>query len=379
MKKFRARFETVLLLAGLMATSSLAQALEIPGVKSAYVFHPATGTVLVNQNGDQQMGPASLTKMMTLYLTFEALKEGRLHLTDQLPVSEKAWRMGGSKMFVKVGTTVPVEDLIRGIAIVSGNDACVVVAEKLGGTEDGFAQMMNKKAADLGMTHTHFVNSNGWPDPQEMSTAHDMALLLTAIFRDFPEYKKYMAEEEFTYNGIHQQNRNGLLHADAGVDAGKTGHTDEAGYHLAATAVQNNERLVAVVMGADSFAGREGAVLTAFRTFFAQDRTVQVFKPGDILVPHAKVWHGAAGTADVTVAQPLGVYVSPAEHDGLKAQVTSATPLLAPLDPATPVGEVSVALPSGQVISTSLVPVRAVARGSFFRRFMQSAAAKFGH
>ncbi len=367
------------LLAILPLTANAAAPFVMNNAKSAYVFHPATGTVLVNQNGDQQMGPASLTKMMTLYLTFKALKEGRLHLNDQLPVSEKAWRMGGSKMFVKVGTAVDVESLIRGMAIVSGNDACIVIAEKLGGTEEGFVAMMNDQAPKLGMTHTHFTNANGWPDPQELSTAHDMAMLLTAIFRDFPEYKKYMAEEEFTYNGIHQQNRNGLLHANAGVDAGKTGHTDEAGYHLAATAVQNGERLVSVVMGTDSFATREGETLKAFQTFFASDKTVNLFKPGDVVVKDVPMWGGPVAKTDLTVAQPLAVFESQAEHDKTNAQVSYNKPIIAPLAADTPVGTLQVTLPGGQVMSTTLVVGRDVPQGNFATRFVQTVASKFGH
>ncbi|HEX2858739.1 MAG TPA: D-alanyl-D-alanine carboxypeptidase family protein [Alphaproteobacteria bacterium] len=373
----------------LLATSALALIVNLAAAaapapfslnaKSAYVFHPATGTVLLNQNGDQQMGPASLTKMMTLYLTFQALKEGRLKLTDQLPVSEKAWRMGGSKMFVKVGTTVDVESLIRGMAIVSGNDACVVMAEKLGGTEEGFVAMMNKKATDIGMTHTNFTNANGWPDPAERTTAHDMAQLLTAIFRDFPEYKKYMAEEEFTYNGIKQQNRNGLLHANAGVDAGKTGHTEESGYHLAATAVENNERLVSVVMGTDGFSTREGETLKAFRTFFASNKTVNVFQPGDAVVKDVPVWGGPRAMTDLTVAAPVGVYISQLEHEKTNAQVSYNKPLVAPIAAGTPVGEVRVTLPSGQVVTSSLVVGTAIPKGGFFTRFAQVVASKFGH
>jgi D-alanyl-D-alanine carboxypeptidase (penicillin-binding protein 5/6) len=284
-----------------------------------FVYHPETDTIIQSVNAETRMGPASLTKMMTLYLTFEALKEGKLTTGTLVPVSEKAWRTGGSKMFIEVGTQVSVEDLIRGIAIVSGNDACVAIAEQLGGTEEGFAGLMNAKAQDLKMTGTNFVNANGLPDPNQYTTAHDMARLLTAIFRDFPEYKHYMAEQEFTFNGIKQQNRNRLLGLNMGIDASKTGHTEESGYHLASTAVQNGERLVVVVMGTAGFNDREGNTLQAFRTTFSTYARQSFAKPGDAVVASVPVWHGAVGNVPLTVAEPAGLYINRANAPKLKA------------------------------------------------------------
>lgn len=343
-----------------------------------YVYHPATGTVLQNENGDMLAGPASLTKLMTLYLVFENLKEGKIALDTMVPVSEKAWRTEGSKMFIKVGEPVPVEMLIKGIAIVSGNDACVAIAEKIGGTEQGFVQMMNAKAKQLGMTNTTFADSNGLPDPSQKSTAHDMAMLLTAIFRDFPEYKKYLAEEEFTWNNIRQQNRNGLLHSDVGIDAGKTGHTNDSGYHLASTGVQNGERLVVVVMGTNSFSEREGQSMQAYRTFFAANSTVSIFKPGDILVSDVPVWHGAIGRVNLTVAEPVQAYLNRSNPGEIKATVTYKKPLVAPLNADTPVGEVLITLANGQKITAALVPQAAVPQAGFVGRFLQTLGSKFG-
>lgn len=354
-----------------------ASALEL-NAKSAYVFHPATGTVLVDQSSTVPMGPASLTKMMTLYLLFDALKNGEVQLTDEFPVSEKAWRMGGSKMFVDVGKTVPVEKLIQGIAVVSGNDACVVVAEKLGGTEEGFAGLMNRKAAELGMTDTVFANASGWPDPAMHTSARDMAVLLAAIIRDFPEYEKYMAQEEFEWNGIKQQNRNGLLHAGAGVDVGKTGHTEESGYHLASSGVQSGERLVVVVMGTEGFSQREGESLKAYATLFAQNKLRLVAKPGDVVVPAAPVWHGTARTVDLTVNDTVGAFLNGDDADKAKVEATYKQPLVAPLALDAPVGEVKVTLPNGQVLTSALVPVQAVERGSFFSRWWQTLLSWFG-
>lgn len=346
--------------------------------KAVFVYHPDTGTVLVNQNGDERMGPASLTKLMTLYLTFDALKNGKLTLDTMVPISEKAWRTGGSKMFVEVGKPVKVEDLIRGIAIVSGNDACVAMAEKMGGTEEGFVELMNAKAKQLGMTNTHFMDSNGLPDPSQYSTAHDIALLLTAIFRDFPEYKKYLAEEEFTFNGIKQQNRNGLLHTDVGIDAGKTGHTEESGFHLASTAVQNGERLVVVVMGTDGFSAREGESLKAYRTIFATYERKTIYKPGDIVVSDVPVWHGTVGKTNLTVVEPVTAYMKKLGAEDVKAHASYSQPVLAPAAADKPLGELAVTLPSGQTVTTALVPQSPLPQAGFGTRFVQTLASKFG-
>jgi D-alanyl-D-alanine carboxypeptidase (penicillin-binding protein 5/6) len=372
---------TLLVTALLCGTTFTASAYETPA-KAVYVVHPETGTVLVNVNGDARMGPASLTKMMTLYLIFDGLKSGKLTLETLVPVSEKAWRAEGSKMFIEVGKQIPVGDLVQGIAVVSGNDACIAVAEFMGGNEEGFAGLMNAKARDLGMTGSHFVNASGLPDPNQYTTAHDMAVLLTAIFRDFPEYKHYMAQEEFAFNGIKQQNRNGLLKMGIGIDASKTGHTEESGYHLASTAEQNGERLVAVVMGTDGFSMREGETLRAFRTFFSTYATVTPYKPGDVVVEQAAVWHGDVGTTALTVAEPLRAYLNKAElknsGEDLKASITYNAPIAAPAAADKPVGEVSVKLPNGQTLTTALVPVKDVKEGTFTQRFVQSLAAKFG-
>jgi serine-type D-Ala-D-Ala carboxypeptidase (penicillin-binding protein 5/6) len=361
---------------GLLASTS-ALAYETPA-KALYVVHPESGTVLANVNADTKMGPASLTKMMTLLLVFNALQDGKYTLETLVPVSEKAWRTGGSKMFIEVGTQVPLQDLIRGIAIVSGNDACVAVAEFMGGTEEGFASLMNAKARELGMAGSNFVNASGLPDPNQYTTAHDMAVVLTAIFKNFPDYKHFMAEEEFMFGGIKQQNRNGLLKAGLGIDAGKTGHTEESGYHLASTAVQNNERLVAVVMGTDGFSMREGEALRAYRTFFSTYQALTPFKPGDEVVANVPVWHGQVATTALTVAEPLKAFINKAEADGLKLTVSYTTPIVAPAAADKPVGEAVLTLPNGAKITTALVPLRPLEQGSFISRFVQTLANTLG-
>jgi D-alanyl-D-alanine carboxypeptidase (penicillin-binding protein 5/6) len=332
--------------------------------------------VVENINGDARMGPASLTKMMTLYLVFDALKSGQLTLSSTVPVSEKAWRAGGSKMFIEVGKQIPVADLIRGIAIVSGNDACIAIAEHLGGTEEGFAQLMNKKATELGMNGSHFVNASGLPDPNQYTTAHDMARLLTAIFRDFPEYQHFMAEQEFTFNNIRQQNRNRLLGMNVGIDASKTGHTEESGYHLASTAVQpgpgGDQRLVVVVMGTSGFAEREGRTLQAFRNTFALYTPKLIAKAGEPVVREVPVWHGVANRMNLTVAHDVVAYVSKANADQVKVTVTSNSPLLAPLTADAPSGELVVTLPNGEQQTYGLIPAQPVEQAGFFKRWWQS-------
>lgn len=349
-----------------------------PYERAMYVVHPATGTVLENVSGTVPKGPASLTKMLTLYLIFDALKSGKITLDSMIPVSEKAWRTEGSKMFIEVGKPVRVEDLIRGIAIVSGNDATVAMAEYLGGTTDGFAAMMNQKAQELGMTHSHFVNPDGLPDPNQYTTAQDMAMLLTALFRDFPEYRKYLAEEEFTFNGIKQQNRNRLLSQGVGIDACKTGHTEESGYHLASTAVQNGERLVVVTMGNDDFNGREGTTMQAYRTFFAQNRTVTLAKAGSPVVPNVPVWQGTEGSVNLTVAEDFAAFLNPTQKAHTKLEATYKQPLVAPLAADTPVGELRLTTENGQVLTAALVPAHPVARAGFFGRLLQTLGHKVG-
>ena len=361
----------LLLPAVLLATSAIAAPLQL-NAKAAYVVHPATGTVVFSQNGDEQMGPASLTKMMTLYILFTRIKDGSVKMTDEFPVSEKAWRMQGSKMFVDVGKTVPVEKLIQGIAVVSGNDACIVVAEKLGGTEDGFVAMMNKQAEAFGMSNTHFADASGMPDPSMHSTARDIAILAQHLLLDFPEYKHFLEEEDFTWNGIHQQNRNGLLHAGAGVDFGKTGHTDEAGYHLASSAVQNNERLLTVVMGTDGFKTREGESLKAYATFFAQNKTHAAAEPGKPVVESVPVWHGVDRNVALTVQHPLAAFLNADDLAKAKVTATYKQPLVAPLAADAPVGEITLTLPSGQTMTEALVPAHPVDRAGFGARWWQT-------
>ena len=235
----------------LIAAVPPARAIEI-AAREGIVVDFQTGATLLEKDADVSMPPASMSKVMTIYLVFQRLKDGRLNLDDELPVSEKAWRMGGSKMFVKVGNRVRIEDLIRGVIVASGNDACIVLAEGLAGTEAAFAEEMTRTAREIGLTNSTFANATGWPDPNQRMTARDLATLAHRIITDFPEYYHYFSETEFTWNGIRQSNRNPLLFKSIGADGLKTGHTKEAGFGLTASAVQGERRLILVLSGMSS-------------------------------------------------------------------------------------------------------------------------------
>ena len=263
----------------------------------AYVLMDAnSGQILAQKNMDQKQPPASLTKMMTLYVISHALQNGTIKLDDQVPVSEKAWRMSGSKMFIKVGTTVSVEDLIQGIIVDSGNDACVALAEYIGGSEQGFADMMNAETKALGMQNTHFLNSTGLPEGENFqtdhySTAHDLAILGYALIRDFPEYYPWYKQKWFTYNKIKQPNRNRLLWRYPNADGLKTGHTDEAGFCLVSSAQSDNMRLIAVVLGAPTDEARATDSIHlldyGFRFF-----TTHVIYKANTPIANVRVWNG---------------------------------------------------------------------------------------
>jgi len=241
--------------AGFFPFQQASAALPIPSApdvaaKNYFLMDFASGDVLAEKNPDVQVEPASITKMMTSYVIYKELDADRLAMEDMVDISEKAWRMGGSRMYLDVNTSVPVSELLKGLIVQSGNDASVALAEKIAGTEDAFAQLMNQYAKDLGMKNTHFVNSTGWPDKQHLTTARDIAILAKAIIYEFPEYYQEYAVKEFTYNNIKQYNRNKLLWRDSSVDGMKTGHTDSAGFCLVASAVRSDMRIISGESGA---------------------------------------------------------------------------------------------------------------------------------
>jgi D-alanyl-D-alanine carboxypeptidase (penicillin-binding protein 5/6) len=331
-----------------------------------------TGTVLLNKNADEKMPTSSMSKTMTLYVVFEALKQGQIKLTDELTVSEKAWKMEGSKMFIKVGSKVKVEDLIRGVAIQSGNDATVVLAEGLAGSEDAFVERMNAKAQELGMTNSHFMNASGWPVPEHYSTARDLSILARHLLSDFPEYYHYFGEKDFTYNNIHQPNRDPLLGKVAGADGIKTGHTDIAGYGLIGSAMQNGRRLLLVINGLPSEKARaeEGARLMewGFRNFESKS----ILKKGEI-VDQAKVWLGHDEQVPLVAEKDLTLVVPIAKRADMKMTVTYKGPIEAPVKQGMPVGKLMITVPDQDPVEVNLLSGNDVKRLGLFGR----AAARF--
>ncbi len=308
--------------------------------KQAYMVDLATGAVLLDKAGEERMYPASMTKIMTMYVLFKELKAGHVSLDTTFPVSEKAWRMGGSKMFVELNSQVRVEDLIRGVLIQSGNDACVVLAEGLAGTEEEFAKRMNAEAARLGMTGSQFRNATGWPDENHYMTAHDLVVLSQAMIRDFPEYYHYFSELEFTWHGIKQQNRNMLLAKGMNVDGLKTGHTDVSGYGMAVSAVDSRNaarRLIAVVHGLHNMKERAEVAEAVLQYGLHSFETNKIFSAGEV-VTKIDVALGAVPQVDVSVAHDVSVTMQVAAREKTKFKVSYETPLLAPLKKGAEVG-----------------------------------------
>ena len=337
-----------------------------------------SGRVLAERHADERSEPASLTKLMTAYVVFKALAEGRLKLTDMVTISEHAWRTGGSRSFVQVGTQIPVDILIKGMIVQSGNDASIALAEKVGGTEAAFAQMMNEYARRLGMKSSNFENADGLPSPNHYTTARDTVALADALIREFPQFYPLFGLREFMWNNIHQDNRNGLLGKDPSVDGLKTGHTDSAGFCLATSANRNGMRLVSVVMGAPSVKAREdasAALLNYGYTFF---ETIRV-KAARETVLKPRVYKSATEFAPVGV--PYDVYATVGRGLGAALRTSarlSGEPLIAPLAPGQPVGELTVADASGEVIARApLTPLAPVAQGGLWTRAVDGVALWF--
>ncbi|MDR2838618.1 MAG: D-alanyl-D-alanine carboxypeptidase [Azonexus sp.] len=299
--------------------------------KSWLLLEVGSGQALSAEKPDERLDPASLTKLMTAYLTFSALHQKTLSLGQTLPVSEKAWRTGGSKMFVRIGNQVPVDDLIKGVIVQSGNDACIVLAEGIAGSEENFAQQMNREAARLGMKSTSFRNATGLPDPQHYTTARDLSLLAAALIRDFPEeYRRYYSMKEFTYNKIKQPNRNRLLWLDPSVDGMKTGHTESAGYCLISSALRGQRRLLSVVLGADSEAGRINESRKLLNWGFQAYEAVPLYPEGRA-VSSLRVWKGGQNQVKAGFGSDLVVTVPKGMADKVKVELVPQPELIAPV------------------------------------------------
>jgi D-alanyl-D-alanine carboxypeptidase (penicillin-binding protein 5/6) len=329
-----------------------------------------TGKTLAEKDAGARMEPASLTKLMTAYIVFEQLAAGKLKLDEPVTVSEKAWRSEGSRTFIEVGKPVPVQILILGMIVQSGNDATIALAERIAGTEETFVQMMNAEAKRLGMVGTHFENSSGLPSPVHYTTAHDMSILAIAMVRDFPQYYKWYSVPEFEYNGIKQQNRNGLLGRDPSVDGLKTGHTDSAGYCLVTSALRNGMRLVSVVLGSTSMKARESASAALLNYGFTFYETALVVKGGTKLA-QTQVWKAQVSPVDLGIRDDLYLTLPRGEFPGIKTTVDVQPRLIAPLATDSAVGQLHIAA-GGQTLSLPLHPLQNVAAGGWWRRLIDT-------
>jgi len=337
----------------------------------AFVLRDAnTGSLLAASNPDMPVEPASLTKVMTAYLTFEAVKQKRLALTQTLPVSQKAWKVEGSKMFIDTTMTVTVDELLHGLIIQSGNDAAITLAEGIAGSEELFASLMNKKAAALGMKNSHFVNATGLPDPTHTTTARDLSILANALIRDYPQdYARLYSQKSYTYNNITQPNRNRLLFLDPSVDGMKTGHTESAGYCLISSAKRSDFRLISVVLGttSDNVRAAESQKLLNFGFQFYESKLIYA---ADKAITRQKVWKGTESEVDLTVAKPVYLTLPQGEYANMKANLRIAKPLEAPLKAHQTVGTVDFSLGGKVVHSVPLVTVHAVEASNIFSRMI---------
>jgi len=338
----------------------------------AYIVDFQTGAVLMDKEGEKQIEPASMSKLMTVYLVFEDLKAGKIKLSDSFPVSERAWRTQGSKMFVELHGQIKLEDLLQGIIVQSGNDACVVVAEALAGSVEAFAERENKEAQRLGLTHSHFMNPDGWPDPQHYMTAHDLTVLARHLIIDFPEYYHYFSQIDFTYHGIKQGNRNPLLYKNVNVDGLKTGHADGPGYGVVASGERNGRRIIMVVQGTDSKQSRSDETLQLWEWAFRNFDNYKLAKANAPLVD-AKVWLGTQPTVPLAAASDVVMTLPRGMRDQVKATAVFDGPLPAPVMPGQTVGKLRIEVPGMSPTEVPLVTVGAVQQLGTFDRIMAAA------
>ncbi len=340
-------------------------------VKSYILVDYDSGKVLAEKNADMRVEPASITKLMTAYLVDKALAEGDIHFDDQVTISEKAWKMKGSKMFVEVGDKVRVEDLIKGMIIQSGNDATVALAEYVAGSEDAFVGYMNHQAKQLGMSASQFRNSTGWPDKEHYSTARDIATLARAVIRDYPLTYRYYKEKEFTWNNIRQFNRNRLLWKDPSVDGLKTGHTEAAGYCLVASAKREGMRLISVVLGAKSDKARtvnsQALLNYGFRFFEAP----KLYKAGESL-KSVRVWFGDRDRLSLGVEEPVSVLIPKGRYKDLQAAIEIDAEIEAPIAKGQELGKLTVRLDDEVLLTRPLVALQEVKDGGLAKKAMDS-------
>ena len=334
--------------------------------KNYILVDASSGSVLAEKEADVQVEPASITKLMTSYVIYRELEEGRLSMDDMVTISEKAWRMGGSRMYVEVDKQVSMHDLMKGLIIQSGNDATVALAEHIAGTERAFVDLMNQHAAKLGMANTYFMNSSGWPEEGHLTSARDISKLALAVIQEFPEHYAWYKEKVFTYNNIKQYNRNKLLWSDESVDGIKTGHTESAGYCLVASAVRSDMRLISVVLGTDSEKSRASVSQSLLNYGFRFFETHRLYAAGEIL-NRSRVWKGDSEKVSLGLLEDLYVTIPRGSYGALEAVMDVDANIEAPLDKGSQHGAVRVNLAEEEMLHTPLVALESVSEGSLFQ------------
>jgi serine-type D-Ala-D-Ala carboxypeptidase (penicillin-binding protein 5/6) len=367
MQKILALIVTLAIIPATLASEPIIPAPPQLAAEGYLLIDAETGTVLVEHNSKQRLPPASLTKIMTSFVAATEINAGVTSLKDPVSISVKAWRMEGSRMFIQEGTQVPLEDLMRGVIVQSGNDASVAVAEHIAGSEEAFVDVMNQHASRLGMQDTHFMNVTGLPDEDHYTTASDLALLTIALIRDFPEHYKVYSEKYFTYNNIRQANRNSLLWRDNTVDGVKTGHTEAAGFCLVASAEREGMRLVSVVMGTTSEASRAAESQKLLTYGFRYFQTTSLYTAGESL-NKVRVWGGTHGAINLGLEEDIVVTVPRGARDNLTAQMDIGNEIHAPLEQGQQLGTLTVSMDGKEVTKVALVALNPVEEAGFFSR-----------
>lgn len=381
----------------LLASLALILGLAVPAAafetiaRTAILMDYETGEVLYDKDADKRIPPASMTKLVLADVIFSKLKSGEITMDTKFRVSERAWKMGGSKMFVELGSEVRVEDLLRGIIIQSGNDACIVMAEGIAGSEEGMVALMNARARELGMKDSLFQNTTGWPAENHYMSARDLATVSRHIIKTYPEYFHFYSEKEFTWSAgtglpsdgekttISQGNRNPLLYATPPGDGMKTGHTEEAGYCLTGTEQRGDQRMIMVVTGLASEKERAEESVRFMEAAFKEFRRYDIFKPGDAIA-EAEVWNGEAEKVSLTVAQPLRLYFTPEGRQGLKVSYSYTAPLKAPLAAGQEVGTLTIEAPGYEARKVPLVTAVEVGETGLIGRIMNAVSLElFGY
>lgn len=367
MKQMKKMIVAAAMLVMMGTSAAYAQAIDT-AAKQAIIVDYATGAVLLEKNADERMPTSSMSKTMTAYMVFQALKDGHAKLTDTYPISEKSWAMQGSKMFVMVGDNVPLQELIRGILIQSGNDATIAVAEGLSGSEEAFVDGMNKKAQELGMTSSHFMNASGWPVDDHYSTARDLSVLAKRIIADFPEYYPYFSEREFTYHNIRQQNRDPLLGRVAGADGLKTGHTDIAGYGLIGSAQRDGRRIVLVMNGLTSEKERQEEGVRLMEWAFRNFENKKLVTAGQEITK-APVWLGEVTEIPLVAESDLEIVLPRVGQANHTMNAKYDSPLKAPIKKGDKVGTLEITV-EGQAkpMAVNLLAGQDVAQKGWFGR-----------